>query len=101
MCCATTAKINDVGKKVYYKYGEIEIGMSICMDDISVAGGPEEVNKGIRKYAKMEAERKIKYSINKTQCKVVKTGKGKEEEISEQINTENIQTTSKRQEARK
>ena len=29
MCCAATAKVNDVGEKVDYKYGEIEIGMSI------------------------------------------------------------------------
>ena len=37
--CATTVEVNDVGKKVDYKYGEIEIGMSIYIDDISVAGG--------------------------------------------------------------
>ena len=52
MCCATTAKLNDLGEKVDYKYGEIEKGMPIYMDDISVAGGPEEVkkkNKEIRK----------------------------------------------------
>lgn len=38
MCCATAAKVNDVGEKVYNKYTEIEIGMSIYMDDFSVAG---------------------------------------------------------------
>ena len=43
MCCATTAKVNNVGEKVAYKYGEIEIGMLIYMDDISVAGWLEEV----------------------------------------------------------
>ena len=45
MCCETTAKVNDVREKVDYKYGEIEIGMSMYMDDISVSGGPEEVKK--------------------------------------------------------
>ena len=47
MCCATTAKVNDVGERVEYKYGmgEIELDMSIYIDDISVAGGPEEVKK--------------------------------------------------------
>ena len=44
MNCATKAKAN-VGEKVDYKYCEIEIGMSIYMDDISVAEGPEEVKK--------------------------------------------------------
>ena len=45
MCCPTTAKVNDVGERVEYKYGETEIGMSTNMDYISVAGGPEEVKK--------------------------------------------------------
>ena len=45
MCCVTKTKVNHVGEKVDHKYGEIEIGMSICMDDISVAGAPEEVKK--------------------------------------------------------
>ena len=43
MCCTTTAEVNDIREKVDYKYGEIEIGISIYMDDISVAGGPEEI----------------------------------------------------------
>ena len=33
MCCATTAKVNDVGEKVDCKYGEIKIGMSIYMEE--------------------------------------------------------------------
>ena len=101
MCCATAAKVNDVREKVYYKYREIEIGMSIYMDDFSVAGGPEEVNKEIQKCAKMEVERNMKHSLNKTKFKVVKTGKGKEEEISEQMKTGNIRRTNKRQQTRK
>ena len=58
MCCATTAKVNDVAEKVDYKNGEIELGMSIYMDDISVTGGSQEVKKGIRKCARMEVEKK-------------------------------------------
>ena len=26
MCCTTTAKANDVGENINYKYGEIEVG---------------------------------------------------------------------------
>ena len=48
MCCAVTAKVNDIGEKVDYKYREIKIGISIYMDGISIAGGPEEVKKGIK-----------------------------------------------------
>ena len=85
-----------MGEKVDYKYGEIETGgMSIYMDDISVAGGSEEVKKGIRKYAQMEVEKKMIYSLSKTKYIVVKTGKEKEEDISERVKAENIQRTKK------
>ena len=77
MNCATTVKINVAEEKVDYKYCEIEIGMSIYMDDISLAGEPEEVNKGRRKCVRMEAEEKMKYSLSKTKYMVVKTGKEK------------------------
>ena len=40
VCCATTAKVNDVGEKVDYKYRDIEISISIYMNYISVEGGP-------------------------------------------------------------
>ena len=69
--------------------------MSIYMDDISVAGGPEEVKKGIRKCAKMEVEKKMKYSLSKTKYMVVKTDKVEEEDISEQVKAGNIQRTKK------
>ena len=95
MCCVTAAKVNDAGEKVNYKYGEIEIGISIYMDDISVAGGPEEVKKGIRRCARMEVENKIKYSLSKTKYMVVKADKKKEEDIPEQVKTGNIQRIKK------
>ena len=35
------------------------------MDNISVARGSEELKKGIRKYARMKLEKKMKYSLAK------------------------------------
>ena len=49
------------------------------MDDISVAGRPEEVKKGIRECARMGVEEKM----SKTKYTVVKTGIEKEEDISD------------------
>ena len=95
MCCAMTAKVNDVGERADYKYWQIEIGMSIYVDDISVAGGPEEAKKGIRKCARMEVENKIKYSLSKTKYMIVRTSKEKEEDISEQMKAGKIQKTKK------
>ena len=48
MCCATTARVNDIGEKVCCKYGDTEIGMPISMDDISALGDAEEIKKGVR-----------------------------------------------------
>ena len=63
MCCTATARVNDVGEKTSYKYGEIEIEMSIYMDDISVAGGPQEDKQEIRKCVQMEIEKKKKNTL--------------------------------------
>ena len=45
-------------KRVQHKYGEMEIDMSIYMDGISVAGGPEGLKKGIKKCATMKVKKK-------------------------------------------
>ena len=73
--------------------------MSIYTDDSSVAEGPEEVKNRIRKRAKMVVEKKIKYSLSKTKYMVVKTGKEKKEDVSEQVKAENIQRTKKSKES--
>ena len=86
---------HSVGEKVDYKYGEIEIGMSIYIDDISVAEGSEEAKEGIRKRARMEVEKKMKHSLRKTNYMVVRTGKKKEDNIPEQMKAGNIQRTKK------
>ena len=69
--------------------------MSIYLDGISVAGGPEEVKKELRKCARKGVEKKMKCSLNKTKYMAVKTGKEKEEDISEQVKAVKIQRTEK------
>lgn len=56
-----------------HKYGETDTGMPIQMDDISVEGGSQE-----------DVLHKMKYME-------VKTGKKKEEDISERVKSGNIQ----------
>ena len=57
--------------------------MSMYMNDISVAGGRGGggrggwEKKGIRECSKMEVEKKMKYSLNKTKYMVVKKSKGR------------------------
>ena len=43
------------------KNEEIEIGISIYMNDISLEGGPEEVKEGIRKCTRTKVEKRMKY----------------------------------------
>ena len=64
--------------------------MSIYMDDVSVAGGPEEVKKRIMKCARTEVE-KMTYSLSKTNYMVVK----KRKNISGRVKVGKIQRTKK------
>ena len=73
MCCATTARVNDIGQKVCCKYGDIGIRMPVYIDDISAAGGAEEIRKGIRNCRKMETLKKFDYGLKKTKIMIVRT----------------------------
>ena len=41
MCCAETSTVNSIGEEVKYRYGKINIGMAVFMDDIATAGKAE------------------------------------------------------------
>ena len=58
MCCALAARVNGIGEKVICKYGNIEIGMPVFMDDIAAIGDPDTIRKGKRNCRKMETEKK-------------------------------------------
>ena len=62
MCCASTARVNEIGDKVICKYGNIEIGMPTFMDDIAAIGKADTITKGIRNCRKMKTEKK--YSMD-------------------------------------
>ena len=41
MCCAETSTVNSIGEEVKYRYGKINIGIPVFMDDITTAGKAE------------------------------------------------------------
>ena len=45
MCCAETSTVNSTGE-VKYRYGKINIGMPIFMDDMATASKAEHVRQG-------------------------------------------------------
>ena len=57
MYCASTAEVDEIGEKVICKYGNIEIGMPVFMDDIAAIGDADTIRKGIRNCRKMETEK--------------------------------------------
>ena len=65
--------------------------MSVCMDDISAAGGIAEIRKGIRNCAKMEKEKKMRYGLKKTKYMMLKTGKDREEIVQEKAKSAKVQ----------
>ena len=77
--------MNDIGEKVRCKYGDIEIGMPVFMDDILVVGDEEEIRKAIRNCRKMETLKKFEYGLKKTKIMIVRTGKGEVEQIQERV----------------
>ena len=94
MCCAETSTVNIIGEEVKYRFGKINIGMPVFMDDIATAGKAEHIRKGINNCARMEKEKKISFGLKKTKYMIVKTGR-EEEEINKTVNARIIQRTNK------
>ena len=74
MCCAETSTVNSIGEEVKYRYGKINIEMSVFMDDIATAGKAEHIRKGINNFASMEKEKKISFGLEETKYMIDKTG---------------------------
>ena len=85
MCCASTARVNEIGEKVICKYGNIEIGMPVFMDDTATIGDADTIRKGIRNCRKMETDKKIIYGLKKTKYMTMITGREKQEQIEEEV----------------
>ena len=65
MCCAETSKVNSIGEEAKYRYGKINIGMLVSMDDIATTGKSEQIRKGINNCARMKKEKKIGFGLKK------------------------------------
>ena len=74
MCCAETSTVNSIGEEVKYRYGKINIEMSVFMDDIATAGKAEHIRKGINNCESMEKEKKISFGLKETKYMIDKTG---------------------------
>ena len=77
MCCAETSAVNSIREEVNYRYGKINIGMPVFMDDTATAGKAEHIRKGINNCAMMGKEKKVSFGLKKTQYMIVKTGRNK------------------------
>ena len=62
MCCASTARVNEIGEKVICKYGNIEIGVPVFMDNIAAIRDAHTIRKGIRNCRKMETEKNTRWA---------------------------------------
>ena len=85
MCYASTARVNEIGEKVICKYGNIEIGIPVFMDDIAAIRGADTIIKRIRNCRKMETEKKIQYGLKKTKHLTIRTGREKQELIEKEV----------------
>ena len=46
MCCALTSRVNTIQESVKYHYDQVEIGMTVFMDDIAAVGTANYIRKG-------------------------------------------------------
>ena len=85
MCCASTAKVNEIGEKVICKYGNIEIGIPVFMAGIVAIGDADTIRKRISNCRKMETEKKIQYGLKKKKYMTIITGRESQEQIEEEV----------------
>ena len=77
-----------------YRYGKINIGMPVFMDDMATAGKAEYIRKSIDNCAMMEKETKISFGLKKTKYIIVKAGREKEK-INVTVKAGRIRRTNK------
>ena len=94
MCCAETSTVNSTGEQVKYRYGKINVGMPVFMDEIATAGKAEHIKKDINNCARIEKEEKISFGLKKTKHMIVKTGR-EEKELNEIVQAGRIKRTVK------
>ena len=90
MCCASTAKVNEIGEKVICKYGIIEIGIPVFIDNTAALGDAETMRKGLENCRKWKQRKNIQYGLKKTKYTTIITGGEKQEQIEEDVKEGNI-----------
>merc|ERR1719494_73096 len=85
ICCSEVDEINNINEVVSVPYGpDMDIGMPEYVDDVSAAGDPSDIRKGIRNCREME-KYKFTYGLDKTKYLIVKTGTELPETITERV----------------
>ena len=93
ICCSEVDEINNINEVVSVPYGpDMDIGMPEYVDDVSAAGDPSDIRKGIRNCREME-KYKFTYGLEKTKYMIVKTGKELPETITERVKEGIVQQT--------
>ena len=93
MCCVETSTVNSIVEEVKYRFGKINIGMPVSMDDIAAADKGEHIRKGINNCTRMEKEKKISFALKKAKYMIFKTAR--EEKINETVKAGRIRRTDK------
>ena len=94
LCSVVTEKINGIGEEIStHITPEITIGSPVYVDDILGIGNCKTVENVIRNTRRLEEDKKIRFSRKKYKYMVIKSGKGKIEEIKESVKEGIIERT--------
>ena len=98
MSCATASNVTIYGGE-YSSREKTHIGMSVYMDAIAATGGMVGIRKGIRNWAKMKKEKKMRYERKKNYMRV-KTEREREEIAEQDVKSERVHETETYQQLR-
>ena len=93
LCCASTARVNDIGESVVEKCGLTEVGMLVFMDDINTTTQQaNNIKSSIRNCRRMEIEKKYTFGMKKTKYMIIDE-KYPYEKIEEELEKGIVQRT--------
>ena len=94
LCSVATENINGIGEEIStHITPELTIGAPVYVDDILGIGDCKTVEKVVRNTRRLEEDKKFRFSRKTSKYMVIKSGKGKIEEIEESVKEGNIERT--------
>ena len=86
IACLETDAVNRIGEQQVRPYDhELDIGITVHVDDVANGGDPNDIIGTVKKLNLMEEQKKFNFGLKKTKLMVVNTGREKMVEIDDSV----------------